>query len=177
MHSYASPTPKRAPLTLLVLGHSPDGRWVEVSIPERPNGSIGWVPAASVVEHADPWRLDVHQAQHRLLVWYDDTLVASMPVAIGTAATPTPDGIFFIDVLLDTSDPSGPYGRWILGTSGFSDAYTTFGDGDALIGLHGNDEQGAIGHSVTHGCVRLADPDAALLAGLVPLGTQMRIIA
>jgi lipoprotein-anchoring transpeptidase ErfK/SrfK len=38
-------------------------------------------------------------------------------------------------------------------------------------GLHGTPEPGAIGHSASHGCVRLTNWDAVRLAGLVRTGT------
>jgi lipoprotein-anchoring transpeptidase ErfK/SrfK len=40
-------------------------------------------------------------------------------------------------------------------------------------GLHGTPEPGRIGHSASHGCVRLTNWDAARLAGLVAKGTQV----
>ncbi|MHB8450515.1 MAG: L,D-transpeptidase, partial [Mycobacteriales bacterium] len=59
---------------------------------------------------------------------------------------------------------------------GFSDVYATFDGGLPLIGIHGTDEPWVIGTSYSHGCVRLHDPDAAILASLVPLGTPIRIL-
>jgi lipoprotein-anchoring transpeptidase ErfK/SrfK len=38
-------------------------------------------------------------------------------------------------------------------------------------GIHGTPEPGAVGHSASHGCVRLTNWDAARLAGLVKTGT------
>lgn len=40
-------------------------------------------------------------------------------------------------------------------------------------GIHGTPEPGRIGHSVSHGCVRLTNWDAATLAGLVKKGTPV----
>jgi len=172
----ADPTPKGEPLTLLVLGHSPDGAWTHVALEQRPNGSTGWVRSADVVERPDPWRIDVLAGRHRVLVWYGDSLLANVPVATGAPGTPTPYGTFFVDTIVDTGDPAGPYGRWILGLAAHSDAYATFNGGDALIALHGTNEPDSIGHSASHGCVRMARPLAALLVHLVPLGTQVRIL-
>ena len=40
-------------------------------------------------------------------------------------------------------------------------------------GLHGTAEPATIGHSASHGCVRLTNWDAMRLAGLVVKGTQV----
>lgn len=46
------------------------------------------------------------------------------------------------------------------------------GDGYAL---HGTDEPASIGHSVSHGCVRLRNEDIETLYGMVPVGTPVFI--
>jgi lipoprotein-anchoring transpeptidase ErfK/SrfK len=43
----------------------------------------------------------------------------------------------------------------------------------AHYGIHGTPEPGSIGHSESHGCVRLTNWDAATLAGLVKKGTRV----
>ncbi|HVU73011.1 MAG TPA: L,D-transpeptidase [Mycobacteriales bacterium] len=176
-----SPTDKGAPLALPVFGHAGNGAWTKVLLAQRPNQSYGYVKSSLVRETPSKWRIDVNQGHHRMLLWYGHTLLANWPVAVGAPATPTPLGEFFVDVIIDTDDPYGAYGKWIVGTSGYSEVYTSFGgdggDTDALIGIHGTDEQWSIGHSVSHGCVRTPNEDSALLAQLVPLGTPVRITA
>jgi lipoprotein-anchoring transpeptidase ErfK/SrfK len=176
----AAMTPKGAPLTLLELNRETapdDTQWVKVLLPVRPNQSTGWVRASDTRQTVTPWELDVHQSRHTLLVWYGRTLLRELSVAVGAPATYTPDGQFFIDVVVDTGNPAGAYGKWILGLNGFSDVYDTFGDGDALIGIHGTDEPASYGHSVSHGCVRAPNPEIAALARLLPLGTPVDISA
>ena len=41
-------------------------------------------------------------------------------------------------------------------------------------GLHGSPEPGKIGHTESHGCVRLTNWDAMTVAGLVKVGTPVR---
>jgi lipoprotein-anchoring transpeptidase ErfK/SrfK len=171
-------TYKDAPLVLLELGRqsTPDGvAWVKVLLPRRPNGSTGFVRATDVHQRSTPWSIQVHQAQHAVLVFYGTTLVENLPAAVGAPATFTPNGLFFVDVIVDTGNPAGAYGKWILGLNGYSEVYDTFGDGDALIALHGTNATGSLGHSVSHGCVRLPNAEAAALAHLVPLGTPVQI--
>ena len=177
----SSPTDKDAPLALPVFGHTVNGVWTKVLLAMRPNHTYGWIRSGLVTETPTKWRIDVNQAHHRMLLWYGPTLLANWPVAVGAPATSTPVGEFFVDVIIDTDEPYGAYGSWIVGTSGYSEVYSSFGgdggDTDALIGIHGTDEPWSIGHSVSHGCVRTPNADAALLAQLVPLGTPVRISA
>ena len=46
------------------------------------------------------------------------------------------------------------------------------GDG---YGIHGTDDPASIGHSVSHGCVRLRNEDIAALFGMVDIGTPVYI--
>ena len=181
LRTLTSPTDKGAPLALLVLEHGTGTAtgWDRVALEQRPNGTDGWVRAVDVTETANPWRITVLQGRHRVLVWYGHSLMGDQPVAVGAPATPTPVGVTYVDVLVDTGNPYGSYGRWILGLAAHSDVYTTFGanDGDALIGLHGTDERDSIGHSVSHGCVRMPNAFAAELAHVIPLGTRVSIEA
>jgi len=180
IRALTDPTDKGAPLRMLVVGRGTDttgAPWTQVAMEERPNGTVGWVRAADVAETANPWRITVLQSRHRVLVWYGDSLLADAPVAVGAAATPTPVGLTYVDVVVDTGNPYGAYGQWILGLASHSDAYETFGGGDALIALHGTNEPASIGYSVSHGCVRMDRPLAALLAHVLPLGTRVDIRA
>jgi lipoprotein-anchoring transpeptidase ErfK/SrfK len=43
-------------------------------------------------------------------------------------------------------------------------------------GIHGTPEPGTVGHSESHGCVRLTNWDALRLAGLVGKGTTVEIV-
>jgi hypothetical protein len=178
--TYQKTTVKDAPLALLELARQtgPDGaEWVKVLLPERPNGTFGWVKAADTRQTETPWSVDVHQAQHQLLVWYGKTLVKQWTVAVGAPATFTPNGLFFVDVVVNTGNPGGAYGKWIVGLNGFSEVYDQFGDGDALIGIHGTNVPSSLGKSVSHGCVRSPNPEVATMARLLPLGTPVHIRA
>ena len=46
------------PQVFLVERRRPDG-WVQVLLPERPNGSVGWVQVGDVRVHREPVRLEV----------------------------------------------------------------------------------------------------------------------
>lgn len=66
--------------------------------------------------------------------------------------------------------PFGTTQRKYMGVLG--DFRLNLGDGYAL---HGTDQPASIGQSVSHGCVRLRNPDITTLYHMVPLGTPVYI--
>lgn len=167
----ANPQPAGAPLTLLV--KRAEGPWLEVFLPMRPNGSTGWVRARDVRTAQVPYRVEISTAAHRLELYKSGRLVATFAAATGTGGTPTPVGSFFLTELLAPTNPG--YGPYAYGLSAFSDVLTSFGGGPGQIGLHGTSEAGSIGHSSSHGCIRLSNADITTLAKILPLGTPVNI--
>jgi lipoprotein-anchoring transpeptidase ErfK/SrfK len=72
-----------------------------------------------------------------------------------------------------TGEPHGPYGVYALGLSGFSDVITDWIGGGRLA-IHGTDDPADRGHDVSHGCVRVYNPQMRSLTD-VPLGTPVWI--
>ncbi|HET6817371.1 MAG TPA: L,D-transpeptidase [Mycobacteriales bacterium] len=162
---------------LALLATARSGDWLKVLLPIRPNGSTGWVPASSVQLTWDPYRLVVDLSAHRLTLLNVGKPVLRTPVAVGSHATPTPRGVFYLTSLLRPPDPAGAYGPYAFGLSGFSPVLKTFAGGPGEIGLHGTDDKASIGHSVTHGCIRVANAVITRLAGQLPLGTPVVVTA
>jgi len=164
------------PQVFLVVGR-PDAQWVEVLLPERPNGSLGWVHGQAVALQDDPYSLDVAIGAHLLTVHDGGRVIYSGPVATGAPDTPTPTGEFYIRVLLRSTDPTSVYGPFAYGLSAHSDALTTFDGGDAEIGVHGNNDASVLGQSITHGCVRMDNDEITALSSVLPLGTPVYLRA
>jgi lipoprotein-anchoring transpeptidase ErfK/SrfK len=172
---YESGNPdSKVPQTFLVKSQRPDG-WIEVSLPVRPNGSVGWVHASDVTLGQNPYHIVVSLTFHTIVVTKAQAPIYVGPVAVGAPDTPTPTGSYYLYVLLQSPDPNGPYGPFAYGLSSHSDALATFDGGDAEIGIHGNGDASALGHSVSHGCVRMDNDAIAMLAGQLPLGTPVDI--
>lgn len=169
----ANPTPVHAKLTVLVKQQK--SGWVETYLPQRPNGSVGWVRRSAVQLLADPWLVVIHLHSHRMIIRRAHRLMKIFKIAVGKPSTPTPTGRFFITELLKQPDPGGAYGPYAFGTSAFSDVLLHFGTGNGQIGLHGSNEPWLIGQSVSHGCVRLYNQDVTWLSKRIPLGTPVRI--
>ena len=171
VRTLVNPQPMGAPLTLLVKRQ--DGPWLEVFLPVRPNGSTGWVRGKDVRTAQVLYRLEISTAAHRLTLYRAGRLVATFAAATGTGGTPTPLGSFFLTELLAPTNPG--YGPYAYGLSAFSTVLTSFGGGPGQIGLHGTSETNSIGHSSSHGCIRLSNGDITTLSKLLPLGTPVTI--
>lgn len=175
-----NPRPSGAPLTFLLVDNAAattPGDWLEVFLPVRPNGSTGWVNRTDVALAGVTYRVEVSRSAHRLCLYDRDTLIKELPVGIGTGDTPTPEGRFYLTELLELPDPTGAYGPFAYGLSGFSDVLTQFNGGQGVIGLHGTNEPDAVGTDVSHGCIRLRNDDITALAKMLPLGTPVQISA
>ena len=130
-----------------------------VQIPRRPNGLTGWVPAAQVRVEPIHTRIVVDLSERRVVLYRDARPVLSATAAIGSSATPTPTGSFYVNQRLVPTDPSGPYGPGAVGISAFSNVLTGWAQGGP-IAIHGTNKPWSIGKAVSNGCIRL--PNARL---------------
>jgi len=159
--------------TLLVLDTKDD--WIQVSLPTRPNGSKGWVSKSDVQPRTNDLMVNVDLSARKLTVLKGGQPILETPVAVGSDATPTPTGTYYITDLLQTPNAKGDYGPFAFGLSGHSDKLTEFAGGDGQIGIHGTNDASSIGKAVSHGCVRLPNDVITKLASSTPLGTPVVI--
>lgn len=174
----ANPTWEGFPLVMSVIGRSDDGAWLDVRLPQRPNGSTGWVRATDVTTWEVPNRIQVSVGENTLRVFDGDSDVVLFQalVGVGTGRTPTPLGDFYIDIV----NPLGghpTYGWGQLSVAGFSEVHQTFGGGIGQIALHGWNNPNTVLGDVSNGCVRMVNDDIARVAELAPLGTPVQIVA
>ena len=162
------------PLVLLVKQTS--GAWYEVYLPVRPNGSTGWIRAADVRLEEHDYRVEVELDAFTLRVFKADEEIFTAPIGVARENAPTPGGLYFTTELIRPVDaPSGPYGTYAYGLSGFSDTYETFNGGPGQLGIHGTNQPDAIGTRVSSGCIRLNNDDIDVLAEEIglPLGVPV----
>lgn len=166
------------PQTLLVLGArvAKDGVYYRVLIPERPNGSSAWVPAAAVRVRPTPWRVVVNLAERRAELRRAGRLVRRVGVAVGTPRNPTPRGLTAVGEIVRQPDPRGFYGPYIITLAAHSERLSDFDGGKGLVALHGTSRPDLLGRAVSHGCVRLPNAFAREVARLVPPGAPVRIV-
>jgi L,D-transpeptidase-like protein len=152
--------------------------WLRIQLPIWPNGQAGWIVASDVRLAEVAERVVIDVSERRLVRLRGGERVAQLRVAVGSAATPTPPGRYFVWAKVDTDRPSGPYGSFILGLSGFSDSIEPWEEfpGDPRLAIHGTDDPGDTGEAVSKGCVRVSNALLRHLRG-VPMGTPVVIRA
>jgi lipoprotein-anchoring transpeptidase ErfK/SrfK len=138
------------------------------------------IPAAAVKTERI---IVIHRGSNRLYLYNGVRLVRTFPVATGQAIYPTPLGHFEIVVKWvnpwwypPTQDawarglkpvppgPGNPLGTRWMGLSAPG------------VGIHGTSEPWSIGHSESHGCIRMQIPSAEWLFTRVRIGTPVFII-
>jgi lipoprotein-anchoring transpeptidase ErfK/SrfK len=164
------------PQVFRVVRRRPDG-WVQVQLPQRPNGQTGWIPPGEAGVTQTPYRIEISLSVHRITVFDESAVLYQGPVATGAAGTPTPTGSYYVRVLLKSLDPSSGYGPFAFGLSAHSEALTTFNGSDADIGLHGNNDASVLGRNVSHGCIRMDNTAITRLSEILPLGTPVDIVS
>ncbi len=167
------------PSILPVIATEPN--WLDVRLAQRPNESTAWIPASDATVKRDHFAIVVDLATMHLSVFERARQIDYFPAGIGTPASPTPPGNFF--VAMTVPPPSPGYGPFVLVTSGHSDAITDWdSSGDAIIAIHGpidataDTRIGTTGAAVSNGCVRLHDADLTQLSNIPP-GTPVDIAA
>lgn len=168
-----NPQPSGAPLVFLVQGRRPG--WLRVLLPVRPNGSSGWVREDDVTLSQHNFHIVVELGAHRITTYEGGNVILREKIGVGTRRAPTPRGLYFIKELLRPPDPTGPYGPYAYGLSGFSNVLTSFAGGDGVIGIHGTNDPSSLGTDVSHGCIRMSNEGITKLANLLPLGVPVDI--
>ena len=155
----------------LLREHYAGGRWwVQLRVPMRPNGHIGWVPRNAlnsfITVHTE---IVVNRAAETLTLYRNGKAIYHAPVGVGKPSTPTPAGNFWITESFASSDPF--YGPWAFGTSDYS--VLTDWPGGGIVGIHGTNEPALVPGDPSHGCMRLHNSDVLALRHLVPVGTPV----
>ena len=181
-----APEPKRTikppddpprPLVFLVKTEPSDSDWLEVHLPVQPNGSTGWVREADVKLTQHDYRITVELANHKITVTKGTAIIRQEPVAVGKEQTPTPGGLYYTKELLKAPNPNTVYGPYAYGLNGYSNVLKSFAGTDAVIGIHGTNDNAVLGKDVSAGCIRMSNEGITALAEVLPLGVPVEIKA
>ncbi len=126
---------------------------------------------------SDKTQVVVDLSDRRTYVYRSDVVIASYPIAVGKKGWETPTGSFQVKhkqhdpiwrhPITDkvfAPGPDSPLGdRWI----GF------WSDGHNEIGFHGTPDNNTMGTAISHGCLRMRNPDVRLLYNQVNAGTTV----
>ena len=163
-------------LAMLVTGERTDDAgidWVRILLPIRPNEAAAWVHASDVDLKPVRDKIVIDLSQRSLQHLHNSKLVDRFEVGIGQPQWPTATGTFYIWAHVPQASPTGPYGVFALGLSGFSDVLTDW-PGGGRMAIHGTPYASNKGQMVSHGCIRVFNPDMRKLRR-VPLGTPVII--
>jgi lipoprotein-anchoring transpeptidase ErfK/SrfK len=149
-------------------------RWYRVQLPRKPNGSTGYVRATDVELVRVRTRIRIDLSAKRLTLWRDGRKLIETSAAIGSPATPTPVGRFYVDQRLLSGDPGGPFGPGAVGISAFSEVLTDWPQGGP-VAIHGTNAPETIGRAASHGCLRVRNDVLRRLFGEVSPGTPVII--
>ena len=150
--------------------------WYYASLPIRPNGVAGFVPAATCGSTCVHTRITIDLSKRELVLYRDGEPVLRSAVAIGAPGTPTPTGRYYVNQRLIASDPGGPWGPGALGISAFSDVLQEWIQGGP-IAIHGTNDPSSIGRAASHGCVRLPNDVLMKVFNTADAGTPVIIQA
>lgn len=126
-----------------------------------------------------PKKLVVDLSDRRVYMYRQNTVVASYPIGVGKKGWETPIGTFEVMHMqkypawqhpitgkVFAAGPNSPLGeRWI----GF------WSDGHNEIGFHGTPDSELVGSPVSHGCLRMRNPDVRLLYEQISLGVPVQV--
>jgi lipoprotein-anchoring transpeptidase ErfK/SrfK len=149
--------------------------WYQVLLPTAPNDSTGWVKGSDVHLTPELDKVVVDLSKRTLKYYRGKRLVETFSVGVGLPQFPTTTGTFYVWAHVPQASPTGPYGIYALGLSGFSKVLTEW-PGGGRMAIHGTANPTDRGNTVSHGCVRVYNPDMQKLRHL-PMGTPVIIKA
>ena len=146
--------------------------WYRISVPMRPNGTYGWIPAKTVSLQVMHSQIVVNLRSRTIDLYRFGKHKWHGKVAIGAPGRETPVGHFYVATRFV------PYHDTFLGvfaeeTSAYSKL--TEWPGGGVVGIHGTSVPQLLGQAVSHGCVRVSNTTARHLKSLAPLGTPIWI--
>jgi lipoprotein-anchoring transpeptidase ErfK/SrfK len=124
-------------------------------------------------------RLVIDLSDRRVYVYQTGQIIASFPLGVGKKGWETPLGNFEVIHMqlhpawkhpitgkVFEAGPDSPLGdRWV----GF------WSDGHNEIGFHGTPDDSLVGTAVSHGCLRMRNPDVRMLYEKVKIGTPVEV--
>jgi hypothetical protein len=149
--------------------------WLAVTVPELPNGEVGWMQRSQARVDCVRWSLHADLSRRLLYVRKDGHTVHKLSVAIGSREHPTPQGRFAVTDRLRVEDKSSPYGCCVLALSGHQTKLPDDWPGGDRLAVHATTDTGSIGSPVSLGCMRATSDQVRWLVATIPLGSPIFI--
>jgi lipoprotein-anchoring transpeptidase ErfK/SrfK len=169
-------TLSRTVLPVVAKATGADGRgWLRVQLPGRPNGQTGWIRKRGTLASQSEWHLVVDTSLRRTSVYRNGRHTRTFTAIVGTHATPTPHGTFFVEEVVQLR-PSAAGAPYALALSARSNVFQEFAGGPGQIAVHGRSNVGGVlGTATSNGCVRLDDAAMRWLVLRIAPGTPVTI--
>ena len=140
-------------------------------------GALSLAAEALAQDQESKRRIVISLADRQLAVVEEGRVVKIYPTAVGSDATPSPTGVFKIANRVSNPTWYGPHRKIVppgkanpLGTRWMGLSYKGYG-------IHGTNNQGSIGHNVSHGCIRMRKADVEQLFDIVKVGDVVEMVA
>ena len=166
---------------LLVLGARVKANgttWLRVLLPQRPNGTSGWIDSNLAELTRTPWRIDISLRTRTVSLLRDGRVLDTWSAVIGKPSTPTPPRLYAIYERVPQPSPSDFLGTWALLLTAFSPVLHNFDGGPGQVAIHGRGGASLLdplGSARSHGCIRIDNSAVDLLAGDAAEGTPVHI--
>jgi lipoprotein-anchoring transpeptidase ErfK/SrfK len=157
-----------------VMELSADNRYGRVSIPYTSRPKTGWIRLRGLKRSHTPYLVSADLSSHRLTVRKLGRVLFRAPMATGAPWSPTPPGRYFVTDRVPF-DPRGPLGAFAFGISGIQTRLPPGWHGGNQLAIHGTNNPGSIGRSVSAGCLRVARAALERLKRILILGTPVVI--
>ncbi|MEX2210161.1 MAG: L,D-transpeptidase [Gaiellaceae bacterium] len=131
-----------------------EATWYRVQLPLKPNGTLGYVRGSELELMPVRTRILIDISDRKIVLERAGRVVLETVAAVGSEATPTPTGRYYVNQRLRAADPSGPYGPGGVGISAFSEVLTYWAQGGP-IAIHGTNRPETIGLAASNGCLRV----------------------
>ena len=110
----------------------------------------------------------------KLAVLDTGKVIATFPVAVGAAKSPSPTGNF--EIVNRVANPTYYHSGKVIPTGKDNPLGTRWiGLSQKGYGLHGTNAPSSVGHAASHGCIRLRNRDAEKIFALLQVGDVVQI--
>jgi L,D-transpeptidase ErfK/SrfK len=120
-------------------------------------------------------RIVISIPDRKLAVLEGDRVLRVFPTAVGAPRTPSPTGSF--KIVARIADPTW-YGHGRIVAPGKNNPVGTRWLGLSIkgYGIHGTNAPSSIGHSASHGCIRMRNHDVEQLFEMVQVGDDVQLL-
>ena len=113
-------------------------------------------------------------ADRKLAVLEEDNVIATFPIAVGAASSPSPTGEF--QIVSRVANPTYYHPGTVIASGKDNPVGTRWlGLSQKGYGIHGTNAPHSIGHAASHGCIRLRNRDVEKLFSMVQVGDVVQI--